>query len=232
MKHFIWKLLMFFIIPFLFLFSLDSFLRNQNSLHKEKYKTALKQKDSIEIIILGNSHATYGVNPTGFKKYAYNLANVNQSIYFDKRITLSLLPKLKRIKYVLISIDYHSLYFSSQGEWDKWSYMGNGIKYKNNRTTLIDISPSLFCYSLNVSVNLLKKRLFDEHKGGSIDFDVEKGVKLNHSIVKGYISFAKSDDYVFNSDTYKSRAELFNRIITKTTENKENIQDLSSFLEI
>ena len=86
---------------------MDSSLRMQNTLYKEKYEGAKKIQDSIEVVILGTSRATYGVNPEAFDMHAYNLANLGQSLYFDKRITLSLLPEMAQLKYVFISIDYH-----------------------------------------------------------------------------------------------------------------------------
>ena len=67
---------------------MELYLVNMNSLYKEKAEGLKKHANEIEILILGNSHATYGVNPKYFSAFAYNLANVGQSIYFDNELTL------------------------------------------------------------------------------------------------------------------------------------------------
>jgi len=235
MNKFIFKILIFLSIPIIIIIlPLDIFLRNQNSLYKEKYLGALKQKDSIQVIILGNSHANYGVDPKAFELFTYNLANVSQSLYFDKRITLSLLPYLKKIKYVLISIDYHSFYFSSQPNRDKWSYYGNGIKYKNSNYLLANISPTLFGYTPKVSISLLKKRILNNLKYGNniIDFDVENGVNLKDLIVKGFISFEGHNESLFTTKIYEERIKVFNNGILTSKEKDEVLADLISFIDI
>ena len=124
---------------------MDLYLGNMNSLYKEKAEGLKKDAHEIEILILGNSHATYGVNPDYFTDYAFNIANVGQSIFFDKALTLQNIGVLEELKYVLISLDYHSLYFSSQrGERNIWSYYGNGIKHPSENYYKADISPFLF----------------------------------------------------------------------------------------
>ena len=112
MKLFFKKIL-FFILPLsVVVIMMDLYLANMNSLYKEKANGLLEYANEIEILILGNSHATYGVDPSSFSTSTFNLANVGQSIYFDKELTLQNLKNLKNLKYVFISLDYHSLYFS------------------------------------------------------------------------------------------------------------------------
>lgn len=210
------------------------FLWNQNSLYKEKFEGALLNKDSIEVVILGNSHANYGVDPSAFKSFTYNLANVSQSIYFDKRITLSLLPELKKLKYVFISVDYHNLYFSSQGVRDNWSYYGNGIKYKNTNYFLANLSPSLFGYTWKVSFSLLKKRIGNKLRYGqkAVDFDVEEGVNVTIPIKRGFVSLEKTNEHEFTKEYYRTRNIYFNDIIKSSNEKEEILKDLDDFVQI
>ena len=128
----------------------------QNTLYKEKYEGAKEVQDSIEIIILGTSRATYGVNPEAFGMYAYNLANLGQSLYFDKRITLSLLPEMPQLKYVFISIDYHSLAFSSQliETTGRIMEMVLDIRIQSISGQYL---PTLFGYTPKVAFSMLKK---------------------------------------------------------------------------
>lgn len=211
----------------------DIWLRNMNTLHKEKLSGLHKNSENVEVLILGNSHASYGVDPKMFLLEAYNLANVNQSIYFDRRLTVSNLKKLPKLKYVFISVDYHSLYFSSQGDvLDLWSYYASGIKYKNNRYLKEDISPFLFGYTPKVSFSLLnkfvkRKKMNDKVK--VIDFDVEDGVNITDSITKGFIGFSGHSDF-FQQEYYKSRVEIFNNYY-KTSNKYEVLNDLEHFIQ-
>lgn len=211
---------------------MDIWLRNMNSSYKEKIKGIQQFGDSIQILALGNSHATYGVNPDAFNVYLYNLANVNQSFYFDKRLTLKLLPEMPHLKVVLISIDYHTLYFSSQGEQNNWSYFGNGIKYKDRNYFLENISPFLFGYKPRRSFAFLVKDLLKKAKNlhrKTIDFDVEEGVDIYTPMEKGYTPRNGSSNN-FNKYYYINRANAFNFVVENSTEKKEILAELSNFI--
>lgn len=233
MRNFITKVLLFIALPLILILISDFTLRNQNSLYKEKYEGAKQAKDSIEIIILGTSQATYGIDPREFDLYAYNLANLAQSIYFDKRITLSLLPDLPKLKYVFISIGYHSFAFSSQFNRDFWSYYGNGIKYKDTNYFFANLSPTLFGYTPKVSYAMFKKRIKNYWKYGKdiINFEVQDDVNLYQPVVKGFIAFEGRDTTNFNKDAFKSMSKSYTEIIEESDEKDEILADLEDFLQ-
>lgn len=234
MRNFLSKIALFIALPLFIILLSDFTLRKQNTLYKEKYEGAKKAKDSIEILILGTSQATYGVDPEAFDLYAYNLANLAQSIYFDKRITLSLLPDLPKLKYVFISIGYHSLAFSSQFNRDFWSYYGNGIKYKNTNYFFANLSPTLFGYTPKVAYAMHKKRIMNRWKYGKdiIDFEVQDDVDLFKPAVKGFIAFEGRDTGNFNPDAYAFLSNNYTEIIDESDEKEEILADLEDFIEI
>lgn len=234
MAKFLKKLILFLLIPLTFVLLSDLYLRNKDSLYKEKFEGALRNSGKIETLILGNSHANYGVDPQAFDRYAYNLANVNQSLYYDKRITLKLLDKLKNLHYVLISADYHSLSFSSQGLRDVWSFYGNGITYKNKSFLKARLSPSLFAYPPKVILSFLKRDLQNilKYKGDAVDFPVQKGVNPLDSLQQGFIGFSGSDFNSFSNAKYRSRAGVFNAKVKESEESDEIRMDLEDFIKI
>jgi hypothetical protein len=232
MKKFAKKLFIFAVVPFLIIFLFDLWLRNINSIYKEKLKGLHKGSKNIEVLILGNSHASYGVDPNQFSMDAYNLANVSQSIYFDRRLTISNINNLPKLKYVFISLDFHSLNFESQGDRDVWSYYANGIPYREKTYLKEEISPALFGYTPIVSLSLLKKditRKIKYRKIKTIDFDVENGVKLTDSLTKGFISFTGNSKYFKESD-FKSRAQSFNADFNAKTRHQV-LNDLEQFVK-
>ena len=234
MRNFFYKSLLFLLLPMSILLFSDITLRMQNTLHKEKYEGAKEVIDSIEVLILGTSHAHYAVNPEVFDLYAYNLANLGQSIYFDKRITLSLLPEMKQLKYVFISIDYHSLAFSSQFDKDYWSYYGNGIKYKDTNYLYANLSPTLFGYTPRVAYSMHKNRYLKikEHGTDIIDFEVQNGVDLYKPAVKGYVAFEDRDLHNFNHDAYNVSSSWYTEVIENSNERDEIIADLEHFVQL
>ena len=233
MRNFISKILLFIALPVTLILISDLTLRNLNSLYKEKYEGAKKAKDSIEVLILGTSQATYGINPEEFDLYTYNLANLAQSIYFDKRITLSLLPDLPKLKYVFISIGYHSFAFSSQFNRDFWSYYGNGIKYEGTNYFFADLSPTLFGYTPKVSYAMLKRKIKNRWKYGKdiIDFEVQDDVDLHIPAVKGYIAFEGRDTTNFTPESYRFLSNAYTEIIDKSDEKEEILKDLEDFIQ-
>lgn len=234
MDKFLKSVGVFLILPVVILLVSDTYLRNKNSLYNEKYKGAIENSKKIKLLILGNSHANYGVDPEPFDEYAYNIANVNQSFYFDKRITLSLLNKLKNLEYVLISADYHSMYFSSQGLRNFWSYRAHNITYENENYFWENLSPTLFGYPPKVVLSFLKRDLKNllVHQNQGVNFTVQKGVNVLDTIDRGFIGYTGSIDDSFNENNYKKRANTFNKkILNANTDKKKEIEnDLQNFI--
>ncbi|KAA5825599.1 hypothetical protein FPF71_06740 [Algibacter amylolyticus] len=140
MKQFI-KGLFFFIFPILALFIiLEILVRDSNSLYKEKWKEYTAKADSIEILVLGNSHAMNGIDPREFDLFTYNMAFGSQTIYFDKAITLKQIKKMPNLKYVLVSIDYHSLYYTHNKARDIFYHYYYKIDYNKKNYFIEDLS--------------------------------------------------------------------------------------------
>jgi len=190
-------------------------------------------KKEIQVLFLGNSHANYAINPSCFKNFkVYNLANVSQQIYFDKRLTIqSIKSGMPQLKYVFISVDYHSLFTSTQGVRNIWSYYANGIKYKDQDYTKANISPFIWGYTPKVAFSLLKKDIIKRIKydNSVIDFDVEDGVNIKDHLCNGFLGFEGFDNTSFNDVNYKIRAETFKED-TSNSERLEVISDLNSFI--
>lgn len=217
----------------LFVFLMDTWLRNQNSIYKAKLSGLEKEIEDVELLILGNSRAGYGINPTAFDQNAYNLANVSQSIYFDKRITEKYLDQMKNLKYVFLSIDYHTLYFSSQGRRDYWSYYAHDIKHPDRSYTMPTISPFLSGYSSKPSMAMLKRSVINNlsHQDSILDFDVENGINIETLMKKGFISYEKTDKDAFNKIAFEARAKYFNGKTINSAEKEAVLKDLEDFIQ-
>lgn len=233
MKIFFKKILIFSLLPLVILLLFDFWLRGQDSVYEEKYEGLLSAKDTVQLLILGNSHAAYGVDPTAFSTiYAYNLANLSQTIYFDKRQTLrSIEQGVRRLEYVLISVDYHSLFTESQENRDYWSWYGHGIAYKEKNYLLPAISPFLWGYTPKVSFSLLSKTIRNHirYQGESdIHFNVESDIDASAPLQQGFITFTETDDDSFNEISYRERIERYREPVD--SKRVEVLADLEDFI--
>lgn len=233
MKKFLIKFLYLLILPVLFVLIFDVWLRNQSSSYSVKFNGLIEKKDSVEVLILGNSHANYGVDPTAFEAYyAYNLANVAQKLYFDEHITEKALRKgLPALKFVFISIDYHSLHTQRQGKREIWSYYGNGVKFKDDTYFLANLSPLLWGYTPQVALALVKKKIKNRIRYGStpvIDFDVEAGVDITDTVKKGFVGYSGQAPSRFDVPHYTARTKIFRE--PENSPRTEVIANLEKFI--
>lgn len=225
------KVFLIFITPIIILLLfVEVYLRQINTSYSEKIKGLEHNAGNIEILFLGNSHTAYGIDPKQFDLNAYNAAQVSQSLYFDKRITLKYIDKLVNLKYVVIGLDYHSLYFSSQtSSRNIWSYYGYGIEYKNEVPFLSKIS-RLKGYTNRIALNL-----FEKDKSGKYDrikaLDVERGVNLNSPIQNGTFFLEGMDLKSMEEQHCLNRAGYFNAIVKESKEKNEIVSDLKDFIK-
>jgi hypothetical protein len=205
----------------------EVFLRFIPTSYRIKNAQLAADAPNIQLLILGNSHASYGLDPRRFSIEAFNAASVNQSLYFDKRIVLKYLGDLKNLKYVLISLDFHSLYFSDEGMRNIWSYYGYGINYKNS-LPLITRYSYLYGYKGQLALEFLK-RPFEKKYAAIRSVDVDYDLDLSHSYEKGYVGkiggpyLSEQDDSI--------RATFFNDIVRTSVERNNIIADLDGLID-
>ena len=235
MIRFLYKFCFFFLLVILIIFVLDQFLYSIDSSYKEKINGLKINGKNINILVFGNSHATYGVNPKEFSLNTYNIANVSQSLYFDKRIFLKYVNNLPNLKFCLISLDFHSFYFSSQGDRDIWSFYSHGIKYKEKSYLLPNCSPFLFGYKPRFSSSFIKKymqnKIFKSKYIRNNCLDIENGVDVSSEIYNGFAPFVNTTSLSVNE--MSNRAKAFNNLAESNyNESYEISNDLKDFILI
>lgn len=120
MKSLIQKIFIF-LLPILLVFILiEGFYRVIPNDFSVKNKLITQKYQNTEILILGNSHSFYGLNPAFFDNPAFNLANVSQTLYFDKLLFEKHIDKFKNLKFVILNIEYTSLSQLKDTQEDVW----------------------------------------------------------------------------------------------------------------
>lgn len=77
---------------------------------------------SIETLILGNSHAYYGVDPVYFNHKAFNAAHVSQSLDLDLEMFEKHMDGLHNLKHIILPVSYFSLFEQLKSSDESWRY--------------------------------------------------------------------------------------------------------------
>ena len=90
-----------------------------------------------------------------FKDLYGNLAFGSQTILYDKQLILKYIGILKNLKYVIISLDYPSLYWGFSKDRDFFYYHYYGINIRNKSYFKENFSYFFYVYSPKTSVEIL-----------------------------------------------------------------------------
>ncbi|WP_417238343.1 DUF1574 family protein [Bizionia sp.] len=116
LKHILW-----FLIPVFGVYlAVELFYRTVPNNYTVKYHLIESQKNNAEVIIFGDSHTFYGINPNYIDKTTVNLANVSQTIYFDKLLFDKYANQASNLKFVIFSLEYSSLSQLDNTQEDVW----------------------------------------------------------------------------------------------------------------
>ncbi|MFT3793791.1 hypothetical protein [Flavobacterium sp.] len=102
--------LLVFLFPILLVWgAVEFFYRSVPNNYTLKYDYMERHASEVEVLLLGNSHSLFGLNPDYFSKKAFNLANISQTIYFDQLLFNRYIDKMDHLKQVVFCIEYSSL---------------------------------------------------------------------------------------------------------------------------
>ena len=125
MKRFLFKTSLF-CIPLLFVWlSIEIFYRQVPNNYSVKNQQIKNNSRQIEVLLFGDSHCFYGLNPKYFTKKTFNLSNVSQTIYFDKLLFEKHIDNLPKLKQVVFCIEYTNLSQvdnTGDDDWRKFFY--------------------------------------------------------------------------------------------------------------
>ena len=161
MKSFYIKIFLF-LLPALVVWSgLEIFYRSTETNYTFKHKKLVERSDDVETLILGNSHALYGINPRYFNSETLNISNISQSLYFDELILEKHLDDLNNLKAVVLTISYFSLSQQDDASEDLWRKYFYSKQMKLEVPTISEYDIKNYSLALtrrfNKSVELVKE---------------------------------------------------------------------------
>lgn len=95
-------------------------LRSLPTPYKTKYQGISRPAAQIKLLILGNSHFFYGLNPEYFSMPAFNAANVSQDPKYDLHILKTALDNNPGIQSVVLPLSIFSLKSELDGGVESW----------------------------------------------------------------------------------------------------------------
>lgn len=123
MVYFIKKLLGLSTILMLIFILLDQFVFPYNSnVMSSKNSLIDENKKEVEVLILGNSHTYFGLNPSFLSNNAINIANKSRKLETDLYILKKNSAKLENLKYVVLPISYYTLFTGELSEKEQRLY--------------------------------------------------------------------------------------------------------------
>jgi lysophospholipase L1-like esterase len=120
MKLFLKKVLIFLIPVAAFLCLFEALLRSIPNEYSYKKERMITDAQNIEVLILGNSHSLFGIDPEFISPCAFNSANVSQSLDVDYKLLIKYGERMENLRCVIIPISYSSLYSRIQEGIETW----------------------------------------------------------------------------------------------------------------
>jgi len=129
MKKFILKVLFFSLPVILLVIALEVILQAIPNEYSVKNDYLDSNSNDVETLVLGSSHAFFGINPEYLPGNSFNAANVSQTIDYDLKILKKYDSNLRKIKTVIIPISYFSLFSALDHGAEKWRKKNYVIYY-------------------------------------------------------------------------------------------------------
>ncbi len=132
MKKFIVRFL-FFMIPILgMLIFMECLLRSIPNDYSYKSDYLKNHSEGVEVLFLGSSHTYYGINPKYISQKTFNASHISQTLDVDFQLVDDNLENLKSLKYLVIPVDYFSLYTKLSESKEAWRLKNYNIYYGLN----------------------------------------------------------------------------------------------------
>lgn len=131
---------------------MELLLRNIPNDYKYKKEFLDNNSNNIEVLFLGSSHAYYGINPKFVTKSAFNASHISQTLDLDYEILKKYKNNWGKLEYIVIPIDYFTLFSRLSKDVEYWRLKNYNIYYKMNLSNKLADNSELL--SINLKSNI------------------------------------------------------------------------------
>lgn len=232
--------------------SLEFLIREIPNDYSYKRNYLDENSNSIDILILGGSHSYYGVNPDYFIGNAFNASHVSQSLDYDFEIIKKYENNWNHLKYIMISIDYITLFSRVSLGGESWRVKNYEIYYNINKSLKKSDNSEVFCFNPFISLKRIYSYYFNKESSitcsklgfGMVEMEQQQDLiatgmeaakrhtksltkcfEENIVILKKIIDFASKNDIdviFFTSPVYHTYLNNLNETQLNTTINTMN----------
>lgn len=231
MRRFILKII-YFCIPLIILGSvLEILVRSIPNDYALKASYLEKNSSEIETLILGSSHAYYGLNPNYFESKTFNASHISQSLDYDLEILKRFESKFKNLKDIIIPISYFSLYFNIEDGDEYWRIKNYNLYYNIKKSSSITNYSAILGNEMKVSLNriysyyfLKKSEINCSNLGWGFGYNSNNAKNLLETGIAAAKRHTKDDLYsVENKLILKENTEILNKILEWSKKRNINV---------
>ncbi|MBO7481728.1 MAG: hypothetical protein J6T63_06440 [Bacteroidales bacterium] len=133
MKRFFVKFIITMSIPLMILVLIEAVIRGTPNSYKHKLSIIENNKNDVELLIMGSSHANNGLNPHLFPIKTINCAMGGQGITIDDFLLKRYIGQMPNLKYIILPVDYPTLFLpDAVGSPDRYMYYNVYYKFEPN----------------------------------------------------------------------------------------------------
>jgi hypothetical protein len=156
MKRFIFNLIFFLFLPTIIIgIGLELSLRQIPNDFKYKLTYLDSNSNNIEVLILGDSHTYYGLDPKYFNFNTFNASEIAQTLEYDYEILKKYDGRLKNLKTIVLPISYITLYKNMSKDPNSWRIKNYVIYYKMHKEQSVKDRFEILSNSLEINIRRL-----------------------------------------------------------------------------
>jgi hypothetical protein len=129
MRTFLGKFLLYALPLVGMVLALELLLRHIPSDYSYKSTYWKEQVQEATFVIMGSSHAYYGIDPSAFRSKGFNAAHVSQSIDLDRMVLERYGERLERCRWLIIPVSYGTLFGRMDQGAEAWRSTYYSIHY-------------------------------------------------------------------------------------------------------
>lgn len=157
MKQFL-KNLIIFTLPVIFIgIGFEILLRHIPNEYSYKKEYLDKNSSQVRVLILGNSHMYYGINPEYIDLNSFNAGYVSQSLDYDWEILKKYDNEWDSLKYIIMSVDYFTFLSNLKTSPEAWRIKNYEIYYDINTSYRIQDHSEILSNNLKTNLNRLRR---------------------------------------------------------------------------
>jgi hypothetical protein len=217
MRKFI-KLVIVFLAPIILLIIFMEFLsRTIPNDYSYKNEYLEHNSDKVEVLLLGSSHTYYGIDPRYIKRKSFNAAHVSQPLDYDFAILTKYNKNWSNLKYIIVPVDYFSLYSNLDSGVEKWRKKEYKIYYDIDLNTEISYNFEIINGKLKDHISRIKRyylrgvnRITCDKLGWGTS---HKSIENNDLIETGITAAKRHTMNTENNLYYKENIQTINKIV-------------------